>query len=150
MMLMSSTTSPLPLLHYAPPCHINGGGDHQKLDEEEMMIDGKIIFRADDQLGILKKVEERVHVVDVDELTMTKTSSAGGGGGGPERVRVENRLTAREMDSLTAICDTLLPSLDVPPDAGDALAGGGGDAESLRTLFGTSASMLGVPQVVSS
>ncbi|XP_072963420.1 long-chain-alcohol oxidase FAO4A [Typha angustifolia] len=54
------------------------------------------------------------------------------------RPRPVNRLTAREMDSLTAISDTLLPSIDVP-NCQD---------HSIRTFYNTSASMIGTPEIV--
>ncbi|KAJ8650658.1 hypothetical protein MRB53_003681 [Persea americana] len=47
-----------------------------------------------------------------------------------------NKLSAREMMSLTAICDTFLPSMDIS---------GTGD-ESLATFYATSASMAGTPE----
>lgn len=49
-----------------------------------------------------------------------------------------NKLSAREMMSLTAICDTFLPSMDIS---------GTGD-ESLATFYATSASMAGTPESV--
>ncbi|KAK1285326.1 Long-chain-alcohol oxidase FAO4A [Acorus calamus] len=52
------------------------------------------------------------------------------------RAPYPNMLSEREMKSLTAICDTLLPSLDVSQLKD----------ESLKTFYRTSASMLGVPE----
>ncbi|XP_008805948.2 long-chain-alcohol oxidase FAO4A-like [Phoenix dactylifera] len=49
-----------------------------------------------------------------------------------------NGLTAREMDSLTAISDTFLPSIDLP----------GARNESIRAFYLASASMIGTPQIV--
>ncbi|ONK72769.1 uncharacterized protein A4U43_C04F22970 [Asparagus officinalis] len=53
--------------------------------------------------------------------------------------RVLTGLTRREMDSLTAFADTLLPSINFP---------GGDTKESTTTFYQTSASMLGTPEVV--
>lgn len=51
-----------------------------------------------------------------------------------------NKLTAREMESLIAISDTFLPSIQL---------NSANYSTSLQTFFSTSASMLGTPEVVS-
>lgn len=56
--------------------------------------------------------------------------------------RVARGLTRREMDSLTAVCDTLIPPINLP--------GGAIDDDSVLTFYQTSAAMLGTPEVVSS
>ncbi|XP_010676697.2 long-chain-alcohol oxidase FAO4A [Beta vulgaris subsp. vulgaris] len=48
-----------------------------------------------------------------------------------------NILSAREMDSLTALCDTILPAVDPPENTAD---------ESLVRFYKTSASMAGTPE----
>lgn len=67
----------------------------------------------------------------------------GGGGGGGEREKQKtytNSLSPRQMKSLTAICDTILPSInDFVGDTSD---------ESLSTFYRISASMAGTPQRV--
>ncbi|PRQ19259.1 putative long-chain-alcohol oxidase [Rosa chinensis] len=50
-----------------------------------------------------------------------------------------NSLSSREMESLTALCDTILPSIDVSGDASTCTD------ESLITFYRTSASMAGTP-----
>ncbi|CAO2820076.1 unnamed protein product [Amaranthus hypochondriacus] len=47
-----------------------------------------------------------------------------------------NKLTAMEMEALTALCDTILPALDPPENAAD---------ESVIRFYKTSASMAGTP-----
>lgn len=50
-----------------------------------------------------------------------------------------NKLSAREMESLTAMCDTFLPSMEIS----------GAGEESLKAFYATSASMTGTPESVS-
>ncbi|CAO2820077.1 unnamed protein product [Amaranthus hypochondriacus] len=50
-----------------------------------------------------------------------------------------NKLTAMEMEALTALCDTILPALDPPENAAD---------ESVIRFYKTSASMAGTPDHV--
>ena len=50
-----------------------------------------------------------------------------------------NKLTAMEMESLTALCDTILPAVDPPENAAD---------ESVIRFYKTSASMAGTPEHV--
>ncbi|KAK1262590.1 Long-chain-alcohol oxidase FAO4A [Acorus gramineus] len=68
----------------------------------------------------------------VTERVMEESELRGG------RAPYRNMLSEREMKSLTAVCDTLLPSLDVSQLKD----------ESLKTFYRTSASMLGVPEHV--
>ncbi|CAA7406451.1 unnamed protein product [Spirodela intermedia] len=49
-----------------------------------------------------------------------------------------NTLSARQMESLIAICDALLPSIDLPA----------ADNDSIRKFFGLSASLAGTPEMV--
>ncbi|XP_073113013.1 long-chain-alcohol oxidase FAO4A isoform X2 [Elaeis guineensis] len=72
--------------------------------------------------------------VDLEPLNYCSESI----GGEPHRPPPANRLTAREMDSLTAISDTFLPSIDLP----------GARNESIRAFYLTSASMIGTPEIV--
>ena len=51
-----------------------------------------------------------------------------------------NKLWAREMDALTALCDTVLPAVDPPENTSD---------ESVIQFYETSASMTGTPEYVS-
>ncbi|GMH15900.1 hypothetical protein Nepgr_017741 [Nepenthes gracilis] len=64
----------------------------------------------------------------------------GGGGGDMTQLHYANKLSSREMDSLTALCDTFLPSVD-PPDGGCSATD-----ESVVRFFRTSASMAGTPE----
>lgn len=50
-------------------------------------------------------------------------------------------LSSREMESLIALCDTLIPSIDISKD--------GVVDDSLDKLYHTSASMIGTPNQVS-
>ena len=56
-----------------------------------------------------------------------------------ERQVYINSLSSRQMESLTALCDTFLPPIKASNDTID---------ESLSTFFRTSASMAGTPQYV--
>ncbi|GLT81034.1 hypothetical protein SLA2020_524420 [Shorea laevis] len=58
---------------------------------------------------------------------------------GGEQLLYINSLSSREMESLTAICDTFLPSLDVDISAA-------GDDTGVADFFGSSASMTGTPE----
>lgn len=55
-----------------------------------------------------------------------------------EKPRHPNWLSEREMEALAAVCDTLLPSIDVS----------GGRDEDMIAFYGTSASMLDIPDKV--
>ncbi|KAJ0970961.1 hypothetical protein J5N97_018920 [Dioscorea zingiberensis] len=86
---------------------------------------------------ITDKLSELEMSVDVEAAL-----SFNNGGAKPPPV---NKLTAREMDSLTALSDTLLPSIDLsspnnitttPPNP------------TLHTFFFSSASMVGTPEIV--
>lgn len=52
-----------------------------------------------------------------------------------------NSLSKRQMESLTSLCDTFLPSSVVTAGAGD-------DDDSVAAFYSTSASMAGTPQRV--
>jgi peroxiredoxin len=54
--------------------------------------------------------------------------------------RWKKRLTAREMESVTAICDTFLPSINAPSEC----------STSVQNFYQTAASMVGTPEIVSS
>lgn len=56
---------------------------------------------------------------------------------GEERRFYVNSLSSREMDSLTALCDTFLPSIDISDVTTD---------HSVFTFYATSASMAGTPE----
>lgn len=82
------------------------------------------------------------HVTVIEIGDMDEAGSGGGGGGDRmRRVNYVNSLSAREMESLTALCDTFLPSVDPP--------GPGCDDESVAEYYRTSASMAGTPELVS-
>lgn len=57
-----------------------------------------------------------------------------------EEKRNQNSLSSREMESLVALCDTFLPSIDI---LNDRVAD-----DSLVKLYQTSASMIGIPHQV--
>lgn len=63
-------------------------------------------------------------------------------GGGRKVCVYPNSLSSREMESLTALCDTFLPSLGVSDNAATT-------DESFTTFYRTSASMAGTPDRVS-
>ncbi|KAK4771066.1 hypothetical protein SAY87_031598 [Trapa incisa] len=77
-------------------------------------------------------------------IGMGDVSHAGSGEGGRgdrmRKVSYANTLSARQMESLTAFCDTFLPSVDPP--------GLDGDDESVADFYRTSASMAGTPELV--
>lgn len=85
--------------------------------------------------------------MELDHATVIEIGDihdAGSGGGGGDRMRkvsYVNSLSARQMESLTALCDTFLPSVDPP--------GLAGDDDSTAEFFRTSASMAGTPELVS-
>lgn len=68
--------------------------------------------------------------IDLDDLQE--------GTGVHQRPPPVNTLSARQMESLTAICDALLPSIDLPTEGDD----------TIREFFGLSASMAGTPEMV--
>ncbi|OAY85436.1 Long-chain-alcohol oxidase FAO4A [Ananas comosus] len=68
-----------------------------------------------------------------------RRSAAAALAGGRRSTTLPNLLSEREMDSLTAICDTLLPSVDVSHATDD---------EDLIAFYRTSASMAGTPHHV--
>ncbi|XP_020582050.1 long-chain-alcohol oxidase FAO4A [Phalaenopsis equestris] len=55
----------------------------------------------------------------------------------------QNRLSKRQMESLVAFCDTLLPSLDPPSHNSDDDSG---DLDGVAAFYRTSASMAGIPE----
>lgn len=55
------------------------------------------------------------------------------------QTQLKNNLTAREMESVTAICDTFLPSLKAPSEC----------SISVHNFYQTAASMVGTPEIVS-
>ncbi|KAF8033450.1 hypothetical protein BT93_D2150 [Corymbia citriodora subsp. variegata] len=76
-------------------------------------------------------------------------SVGGEGGGGRERRRVSyvNSLSPRQMDALTALCDTFLPSIAPPRHPLDAASGSDSDGnEDVAKFYETSASMAGTPE----
>ncbi|GMH03610.1 hypothetical protein Nepgr_005449 [Nepenthes gracilis] len=94
--------------------------------------------------------EEHAIVVELDGIDRRRLilnhggggrgEGCGGGGGLGTQLNYVNKLSSREMDSLTALCDTFLPSVD-PLDAGCSAAD-----ESAARFFQTSASMAGTPE----
>ncbi|KAH0455690.1 hypothetical protein IEQ34_015722 [Dendrobium chrysotoxum] len=59
-----------------------------------------------------------------------------------EPPRHQNSLSKRQMESLVALCDTLLPSVDPPPrDSDDSR-----DVDGVATFYRTSASMAGIAE----
>ncbi|KAF8380847.1 hypothetical protein HHK36_028342 [Tetracentron sinense] len=95
---------------------------------------GSFIFPADAKLEH-SLIELNDIEADVPEsMNSTKTLLLTGG-----RPIYVNSLSSREMDSLAALCDTLLPSIHVS-------FSGAIDHHSLLTFFSTSASMAGTPQ----
>ncbi|GAB4842139.1 hypothetical protein Ancab_012097 [Ancistrocladus abbreviatus] len=91
--------------------------------------------------------KEEGHAVVVDMGCLdTQYMLFNQGGDGEREFSYANKLSGREMDSLTALCDTLLPSVD-PPAAPAVTAGVGGcrDEDVVR-FFQRSASMAGTPE----
>ncbi|CAL8155259.1 unnamed protein product [Prunus armeniaca] len=76
------------------------------------------------------------HAILIDELDSVDKQRLFLGG---ERQLYPNSLSSREMESLTALCDTFLPSIDVSDATTNA---------SLVAFYRTSASMAGTPQRV--
>ncbi|BBH02685.1 Long-chain fatty alcohol dehydrogenase family protein, partial [Prunus dulcis] len=76
------------------------------------------------------------HAILIDELDSVDKQRLFLGG---ERQLYPNSLSSREMESLTALCDTFLPSIDVSDTTTNA---------SLVAFYRTSASMAGTPQRV--
>lgn len=75
--------------------------------------------------------------------------SVGGGGGGRRQVSYVNSLSSRQMDALTALCDTFLPSIAQPHHPSNNASGGDSDGdEEVAKLYQTSASMAGTPEKV--
>ncbi|KAI6701873.1 hypothetical protein NL676_011009 [Syzygium grande] len=73
--------------------------------------------------------------------------SVGGGGGERRRVSYVNSLSSRQMDTLTALCDTFLPSIARPHHPSDNASGGDSDGdEEVAKFYQTSASMAGTPE----
>ncbi|XP_078163907.1 long-chain-alcohol oxidase FAO4A-like [Carex rostrata] len=54
------------------------------------------------------------------------------------QTQLKKRLTAREMESMTSICDTFVPSIDAPSECNI----------SVQTFFQTAASMVGTPEIL--
>ncbi|XP_010054021.2 long-chain-alcohol oxidase FAO4A [Eucalyptus grandis] len=70
-----------------------------------------------------------------------------GGGGERRRVSYVNSLSPRQMDTLTALCDTFLPSIAHPHHPSYTDSGGDGDCdEEVAKFYRTSASMAGTPE----
>jgi hypothetical protein len=60
----------------------------------------------------------------------------------PTRLQIHRKkhLTAREMESVTAICDTFVPSIKAPSEC----------SMSVQNFYQTAGSMVGTPEIVSS
>ncbi|KAK3435199.1 hypothetical protein EUGRSUZ_D02566 [Eucalyptus grandis] len=69
----------------------------------------------------------------------------GGGGGEGRRVSYVNSLSPRQMETLTSLCDTFLPSIAHPHHPSDTE--GEGD-EEVAKFYQTSASMAGTPEKI--
>ncbi|PKI57268.1 hypothetical protein CRG98_022365, partial [Punica granatum] len=86
--------------------------------------------------------ETVIEIGDIDNISSQFGSGRGGGGDHRmRRVNYVNSLSARQMESLTALCDTFLPSVEPPASVSS-------DDESMAEFYRTSASMAGTPELV--
>ncbi|KAI3439742.1 Long-chain-alcohol oxidase [Psidium guajava] len=88
------------------------------------------------------KLRDDYHTVAIELGHDEKLVGSGGGGGERRGVGYANSLSPRQMDTLTALCDTFLPSIAQPRHPS---GGGGNGEEEVAKFYQTSASMAGTP-----